>query len=238
MHFPAYAKYLMRPSLLVERSGSGEERFRNQPAFFTPCPGMTIFRPTKPTTLSWTLTWRNQSGWHHQDPHSRLVDHQEGQESSLLSIPTKLFATERIKNYWVFFVVVLFSVFLWEEQDIDHFLQRYEPKLLNSDDGESLQISWFYYQPGWKTVQEYLREEWAALAMLLSKFCWTSSFSFTTRAREGALCNTRVHTWHEVRLPFSCYTAGNMVDIKFSYPPPVWYTAIKTLKIAKGRRRR
>lgn len=32
--------------------GSGEEGFRNQPDFFTPCPGTTIFTPTKPTTLS------------------------------------------------------------------------------------------------------------------------------------------------------------------------------------------
>lgn len=32
--------------------GSGEQGFRNQPAFFTPCPGMTILRPTKLTALS------------------------------------------------------------------------------------------------------------------------------------------------------------------------------------------
>lgn len=27
------------------------------------------------TTLSWALTWRNQSGWDHQGPFSRLVNH-------------------------------------------------------------------------------------------------------------------------------------------------------------------
>lgn len=68
---------------------------------------MTIFRPTKPTTLSWALTWRNKPNWDHQGSHSRLVDHQEGQESSLVSIPTKLFATENIKNYWIFCCFIL-----------------------------------------------------------------------------------------------------------------------------------
>lgn len=92
--------------------GSGEEGFRNQPVFFTPCPGMTIFRLTKPTTLSWDLTWRNKSGWDHQRPHSRLVNHQEGQENYLVSIPTKLFATEHIRNNWGFFLLLFWGFFV------------------------------------------------------------------------------------------------------------------------------
>lgn len=109
--------------------GSGEAGFWNQPAFFTPALArLLIFRPAKPIPSSWALTWRNQSGWHHQGPHSSLVDHQEGQESSLVSIPIKSLPASTSKT----------TNFLWEQQDIDHYPQRYEPKLLDSDAGEPL----------------------------------------------------------------------------------------------------
>lgn len=45
----------------------------------------------------------------------------------------------------------------------------------------------FHYQPGRQIVQEYLRQEWAALVMLLSKFCRTSSFT-SPLVQERELC--------------------------------------------------
>lgn len=113
--------------------GSGEEGFRNQPAFFTPCPGMTIFRPhhlvlnsdvEKPVRPETTKV--PSPGW---------WTTRRGRKVLWSPFTTKLFATEHIKNYWGFFCCF---GFLWKEKDIDHYLQRYKPKLLNSDDGESL----------------------------------------------------------------------------------------------------